>query len=323
MQRFLKNCLSNYTFLSLFYKIDMDIVKKISVDEAFEYCAKITRKHYENFPVASLLVPYEKRPYIQSIYAFARLADDFADELFLSADERLKLLDDWENHLRLCYQGNVQHPVFIALSETISKLNIPIEPLSNLIVAFKMDVQKNRYKNSVELLNYCNYSANPIGRLVLMIFGYRDDKLFELSDHLCTALQLTNFIQDVSVDLKKNRVYIPEDEILLNGYSYKELFEKVYNYNFIKLIHMQVERARKLFYAGADLINLVDKDLQLELKLVWFGGISVLNKIIKFKYNVLSKNPKLNVNNKIMVFLRGFFYNNVSSYRKRSIWDLN
>ncbi|RCK77435.1 MAG: Phytoene synthase [Ignavibacteriae bacterium] len=301
----------------------MDILQKNSVDKAFEYCAKITRDHYENFPVASLLIPYEKRPYIQSIYAFARLADDFADESNLSPIERIKLLDDWEEQLKMCYKGEAQHPVFIALSETVSKLSIPIEPLANLIYAFKMDVQKNRYKSSEELLTYCKHSANPVGRLVLMIFGYKDDKLFHLSDCICTALQLTNFAQDVSVDLLKNRVYLPEDEIISYGYSYEELFAKVYNQNFIKLMQFQIERARQLFYKGAELINLVDKDLQLELRLVWFGGMSVLNKIIKKKYNVFEDNVKLSLGNKIMIFLRGLFYNNVSLYKKKSLWDLN
>lgn len=301
----------------------MEILDKKILDDAFKYCEKITRNHYENFPVASLLIPYEKRPYIQCIYSFARIADDFADEDNLTKEQRLFLLDEWENKLQMCYQGKAEHPVFIALNETVSKLNIPIELLQNLIVAFKMDVIKNRYQNFNELLDYCNYSANPVGRLVLLVFGYNDDKLFKLSDSICTALQLTNFCQDVKVDLQKNRVYLPEDEMLLNNYSYDELFKNVYNQNFINLMTMQVSRAKSMFYDGVDLIDFVDKDLQLELKLVWLGGMSVLKKIKKNRYNVFSQNIKLNLFDKIIIFLLGLFRNDLHSYQKRSLWDLN
>ncbi|MDI6802220.1 MAG: squalene synthase HpnC [Bacteroidota bacterium] len=293
-----------------------------SADEAFAYVADVTLKHYENFPVASLFLPAEKRPYIQSIYAFARTADDFADEDSLDSHTRLQKLDEWELQLKECYQGKAEHPIFIALHETVSKLSIPIEPLSDLLKAFKQDVQKNSYKNFNELLDYCKYSANPVGRLVLMIFGYKDEDYFKLSDKICTALQLTNFYQDVKVDLQKNRIYIPEDEIHSFGYSTNELTKHIYNDAYKKLMKHQIERTRSLFYEGAQLPLLVDKDLQLELKLVWFGGISILNKIEKRKYNMFSKHVKLSSLNKVVIFLRGLFYNDISKYRRRSLWDL-
>lgn len=301
----------------------MEILNKKILDDAFLYCEKITREHYENFPVASLLIPYEKRPYIQCIYSFARIADDYADESNMPPEQRINLLNDWENKLKLCYQGKAEHPVFIALTETVSKLNVPIELFQNLITAFKMDVVKNRYKNFNELLDYCNYSANPVGRLVLLVFGYNDDRLFKLSDSICTALQLTNFYQDIKIDLLKNRVYLPEDEMLLNNYTYDELFKNVYNQNFINLMQLQVNRARSMFYDGVDLIGLVDKDLQLELKLVWLGGMSVLKKIKKYRYNVFDKNIRLNMINKVMIFLLGLFKNDLQSFQRKSIWDLN
>lgn len=293
-----------------------------TTDQAFAYVSDITLKHYENFPVASLFLPAEKRPYIQSIYAFARTADDFADEDLLDPEKRLQKLDEWEFLLKECFQGRAQHPIFIALHETVSKLSIPIEPLSDLLKAFKQDVQKNSYKSFDELLDYCKYSANPVGRLVLMIFGYKDEEYFKLSDKICTALQLTNFYQDVIVDLQKNRVYIPEDEIHSFGYSINELTKHIYNDSFRNLMKHQIERTRALFYEGAQLPLLVDKDLQLELKLVWFGGMSIINKIEKRKYNAFSKHIKLSSLNKVMIFLRGLFYNDISKYRRRSLWDL-
>lgn len=300
-----------------------NIIKtRYSADEAFAYVADVTLKHYENFPVASLFLPAEKRPYIQSIYAFARTADDFADEDSLDPETRLQKLDEWEFQLKECFQGRAEHPIFIALHETVSKLSIPIQPLSDLLKAFKQDVQKNSYKNFNELLDYCKYSANPVGRLVLMIFGYKDEDYFELSDKICTALQLTNFYQDVKVDLQKNRIYIPEDEIHSFGYSVNELTKHIYNDAYKNLMKHQIERTRSLYYEGAQLPLLVDKDLQLELKLVWFGGISMLNKIEKRKYNVFSKHVKLSSLNKVVIFLRGLFYNDISKYRKRSLWDL-
>lgn len=301
----------------------MQILNKKILDDAFAYCERITRKHYENFPVASLLIPYEKRPYIQCIYSFARIADDFADENTFPPEQRLNLLNDWENKLKLCYQGKAEHPVFIALTETVTKLNIPIELLQNLITAFKIDVIKNRYRNFNEILDYCHYSANPVGRLVLLIFGYSDEKLFKLSDSICTALQLTNFCQDVKVDLLKNRVYLPEEEILLNGYSYEELFKNVYNQNFVSLMQLQVDRTQSLFYDGVELVYLVDKDLQLELKLVWLGGMSVLKKIKKNHYNVLNKNIRLSTFNKFVIFLNGLFRKDLHSYQRKSLWDLD
>lgn len=301
----------------------MELNKNIwTVDEAFAYCAEITNRNYENFPVASLFLPQDKRPYIQSIYAFSRIADDFADEGNVDPSIRLQNLENWEIMLKACYNGTVNHPVFIALRETIIKLSIPIELLSDLLIAFRMDVTKKRYKNFDEVLEYCKYSANPVGRLVLHIFGYDDKELFSLSDHICTALQLTNFYQDITVDLEKNRIYIPEDEMLKFGYSEVQLAKKVYNNEFRNLMELQVERTRDLYYKGSPLPSMVNKDLQLELKLVWFGGMTMIRKVERKKYNVFQKHHKLNLFNKLSIFLRGLFYNDITKYKKKSLWDL-
>ncbi|MDI6779274.1 MAG: squalene synthase HpnC [Bacteroidota bacterium] len=292
------------------------------IDEAFEYCANITNQHYENFPVASLFLPKEKRPYIQSIYAFARIADDIADDEKVDSQTRLQKLEEWERMLKDCYEGEPNHPVFVALKETVTRLSIPIEPLANLLKAFKMDIEKNHFINFDEVLHYCEFSANPVGRLILMIFGYKNEEYFKHSDSICTALQLTNFYQDVAIDLEKNRIYIPEDEIVSTNYSEDKLYKKQYDKEFVNLMKIQVDRARELFYAGSGLPSLVDRDLQLELKLIWFGGMQVLKKIERKKFEVFSKRIKLHLLDKVLIFLRGLFYNDLTKYRRRSIWDL-
>ncbi len=292
------------------------------IDEAFSYCEKITISHYENFPVASLFLPQEKRPYIQAIYAFARTADDFSDEGKFSIDERLQKLEDWNSQLELCFQRQSQHPIFIALEETVHKLNLPKELFSDLLTAFKMDLTKNRFENFDELLFYCKHSANPIGRLVLLVFGYRDEQLFEYSDNVCTALQLANFWQDVSVDKKKNRLYVPREEMKRFSYSEEKWSKGFVGENFSQLMKFQVERTKQLFYEGTELLEQVDKDLRLELRLVWFGGMRILRKIEKQNYDVFKQRPKLNANDKFVIFLKSLFakkfYHNPESPAR---WD--
>ena len=297
----------------------------MNVEEAFAYCASVTDAHYENFPVASLFLPEEKRPYIQSIYAFARHADDFADEEKRPKEERLVLLDQWEKQLRLCYEENtpeLTHPVFIALRETVAKLSIPIESLQNLLTAFKMDVTKNRFSDFDDVLHYCRHSADPVGRLVLMIFGYRDEKLFQLSDYICTALQLANFWQDIAIDFKKNRIYIPQSDLRKFGYTEADLQKGIVDERFQALIQFEIERTRKLFYEGAELPNLVDRDLRLELKLVWFGGMKILRKIERVHFDVFCRRPTINVGNKLMILLNALFRKDLSRYKRKPSWDL-
>ena len=297
----------------------------VSVEEAFAYCASVTESHYENFPVASLFLPEEKRPYVQSLYAFARQADDFADEGTLPKEERLALLDQWEAQLRRCYDpdpGETAHPVFVALRETVNKLAIPIDPLLHLLTAFRMDVTKHRFSTFDEIMHYCRHSANPVGRLVLMIFGYRDEKLFALSDAICTALQLANFWQDVAVDLQKNRIYIPVSDFRRFGYTEQELRKGLVDDRFRALLRFEIERTRALFYIGAELPKLVDKDLRLELKLVWFGGMTILRKTERVRYDVFSRRPSIHVGNKIAILLNALFRNELSRYRRKPQWDL-
>lgn len=278
-------------------------------NSSFKYCEEIARAHYENFPVASFLLPTEKRNYIYSVYAFARAADDFADEegILGGTPKRLALLDEWNDKLRECYKDKAYDPIFIALSKTVRDNYIPIETLESLLNAFRQDVVKNRYETFDEVISYCRNSANPVGRLVLMIFGVKDPEFFEYSDFICTALQLTNFWQDVSVDLTKNRVYIPAEDIINYGYSYTELELKQDNNNFRELIKFEVERTWKLFEKGKKLINLTAKNIKTkklskEIKLTWLGGTTILKKIEEINYDVLRTRPKIKTSDKLKIF---------------------
>jgi len=292
-------------------------------DEAFAYCQTVTNAHYENFPVASLFLPEEKRPYIQALYAFSRIADDMADESVLGGGERLMKLDDWELKLRECYEGRADHPVFIALSETVRRAEIPIGPLLDLLAAFRRDVNQNRYGTYAELLGYCTCSANPVGRLVLMIFGIRDEELYGLSDRICTGLQLANFWQDLSLDALKDRLYIPLEDMARYSYTVEDWKRGASGENFKALMRFEVERTRELFYQGAALPSRVHRELSLELKLVWFGGMAVLKAVERGSYDVYRRRPVLSGFNKLMVLARGLFRNDLSNFgREKKPWLL-
>jgi squalene synthase HpnC len=300
-----------------------------TLDEAFAYCAAITNAHYENFPVASLFLPQEKRPYIQAIYAFSRVADDFADEFDRTPEERLSRLIEWEARLQSVYErptDPADHPIFEALRETVKRNNIPIDPLRDLLTAFKRDVLQNRYETFSDLLSYCALSANPVGRLVLMIFGHREDALFKMSDSVCTALQLANFWQDIEVDLTKDRLYLPMDEMNRFGYTLDKWRNRIVDDSFRELMKLQVARTREFFYRGAPLPALVEKELQVELRLVWFGGMSILRKTELVKFDVFRNRPTLGAFDKVMVLARGLFYRNLELFGKprpkKKPWDL-
>ena len=231
-------------------------------------------------------------------------------------------LNDWENKLRLCKLGEADHPVFVALQEVIRKLDLPLDPFVDLISAFKQDVNVNRYTSFDDLIGYCRCSANPVGRLVLMVFGYHDPKLFALSDHLCTALQLTNFWQDVGMDLHKDRLYLPVDDMRQFGYSEEKWKNRLADRSFEKLMEYEIQRTKEMFYLGASLPSLVERDLQLELKLVWFGGMAILKKLKAIRYDVLHQRPTLNAANKFMVLCRGIAVDRLTRYgRKGELWE--
>jgi squalene synthase HpnC len=276
-------------------------LSSITIQDAFAHCARIAREHYENFPVASLFLPRERRPYVASIYAFARLADDMADEGTVVPEERLKRLDAREEMLDASYRGEAHHPVFVALAETASAKQIPKNLFSDLLAAFRMDVTRSRYGTFDDLLGYCRLSANPVGRLVLHVFDDVDEPKMALSDHICTALQLANFWQDTAVDREKGRIYVPLEDLERFRYTENEFCRGVEDSRFRDLMRFEVERTRKLFMDGKPLVQRATPDLRFELALTWNGGMAILKKIEQAGYAVHAKRQHLSLLDKLSV----------------------
>src|SRR5580700_4585393 len=256
-----------------------------SLEEAQEYCRRLARTHYENFSVATWFLPKHLRQDFLNVYAYCRISDDLGDEV---GDTRaaLALLDEWQAELNACYEGNPRHPVFVALAETVKKFAIPKHEFSDLLIAFRQDQTITRFETFDDVLAYCRYSANPVGHLVLYLCGYRDAERQQLSDYTCTALQLANFWQDVSVDYTKGRIYLPLEDLRRFGVAEDDIARQQNTAAFRALMKFEVERARDWFRQGLPLIGKVDRELAIDLELFSRGGQEILNAIEGQGYNV-------------------------------------
>ena len=261
-----------------------------SLEEAFEYCRRLTTTHYENFTVGSLLLPKAKRQHVSNLYSYARSVDDLGDE---AEGNREDLLKEWEEDLDLCYEGTPHHPVMVALQETVRTFDIPKEPFLKLIKANRMDQEVNRFPTFQDLLRYCDHSANPCGRLFLYVFNYRDEERQRLADYTCTALQLANFWQDVTRDYKMGRIYLPLEDLEQFGYKEEDLAQGIFNDSFRRLMVFEVDRTRRMFRQGLELVDLVKGVARLDIALFSRGGLAVLDAIEKQDYNVLNRRPHL------------------------------
>ena len=268
------------------------MAKVYSPDEGRAYTRWLATHHYENFHVVSFLLPKRLHQDFYNVYAYCRWADDLGDETGDPA-ESLRLLAWWRTELDAMYGGRATHPVFAALRPTVEQYAIPREPFANLIDAFVQDQTVTRYRNWDELFGYCQNSANPVGRLVLYLCGYSDPPRQYLSDATCTALQLANFWQDVTVDQLKDRVYIPLDIMDRHGYTVDELFAHRFTPACRETMREIVEKAREMFLEGMPLIGMVDRRLSLDLDLFTRGGMRVLDKIARREYNVLAARPSV------------------------------
>jgi len=260
--------------------------------EAGQYTRWLATHHYENFHVVTFLLPKRLHQDFYNVYAFCRWADDLGDEIGDPA-ESLRLLAWWRRELEAMYSGRVQHPVFVALEGTAQKYNLPIGLFSDLISAFEQDQRVARYSNWDELFAYCRCSANPVGRLVLRLCGYADEERDRLSDSTCTALQLANFWQDVTVDFEKDRIYLPLDLLARHGYTVGDLAARRFNAAFQAVMREAVQMARKLFVEGLPLVKMVDRRLSFDLDLFNRGGLRILEKIEQHNFNVLIERPKV------------------------------
>jgi len=277
--------------------------KAPTVEEALAWCKHLAETHYENFHVATWFLPERLRPHFHAIYAYCRVSDDLGDEVGDTA-QSLALLDLWERELEACYEGRARHPVFVALAETIRACSIPKEPFADLLTAFRQDQVVTRYATMQDVLGYCRYSANPVGRLVLYTCGYSDEERFRLSDATCSALQLANFWQDVHVDWTKDRVYLPQEDMRRFGVSDATIEKGIATPEFRGLLKYEVEYARRLFHEGLPLIRMVNRDLAVDLDLFSRGGLEILNAIEQQDFDVLSSRPAISKRTKLQLALR-------------------
>lgn len=257
--------------------------------DAYAVCVRLARSHYENFPVASWLLPAPMRPHIAAIYAFARTADDIADEGEMSDDERLSRLDEWAAQLRT--PG--EHPIFVALHDTIEKCQLDPQLCDDLLSAFRQDVVKKRYDTWADLLDYCRRSANPVGRLVLGVAGYRNDTLNQQSDAVCTALQLVNFWQDIEKDLAKGRVYVPGELTRAHGAAESDLAARYISPEWVATLKDAAARTRALFNDGRGVADGVKGRLSWELRATWLGGVRILDRLESVNFDVFRARPSL------------------------------
>ena len=268
-------------------------------DAAYAVCLRLARQHYENFPVASRLLPANARPHIAAVYAFARIADDFADEGDRASDARIALLDDWGDRLHRAVNGDRAadnsdaSAIFIALAETISTCNLDVSLFEDLLSAFRQDVLVKRYETWSDVLDYCRRSANPIGRLVLRIAEYHDERLDRWSDSVCTALQLANFWQDLEIDWRRGRLYLPLAIVRQTGADEQDLGRRRMSPEWRAALASAVEYTRTLFRDGRPVTDAVEGRLRWELRATWLGGMRILDQLERGGYDVFRRRPKL------------------------------
>ena len=290
----------NWTTLPAEYAIP---AQAPSLPEAYAFCERLARTHYENFSVATWFLPKRLRQHFFNVYAYCRISDDLGDETGDTAAS-LELLDEWETELNACYAGSPRHPVFVALAGTVREFDVPKHEFSDLLRAFRQDQTVTRYESFEDLLGYCRYSANPVGHLVLYLGGYRDPERQQLSDYTCTALQLANFWQDVSPDFQKGRVYLPLEDLRKHGVTEATIASTQNTSQFIELMRFEVQRARQWFDRGLPLVGKVGRDLAMDLQLFSRGGQEILNAIERQGYAVLGNRPAISKSRKLALVAR-------------------
>lgn len=265
---------------------------QVSLAWARRYCGRLARSHYENFSVASLLLPRRLLRHFHAVYSYCRWADDLADEAG-GGTRALELLAWWRQELLRCWDGQPRHPVMVALQETIHRFAIPPKPFLDLLLAFEQDQRVSRYETLTQVLEYCQHSANPVGHLVLYLCRSFDGNRAELADNVCTGLQLANFWQDVARDLDIGRVYLPTEDCRRFGYSDEDLHGRRFTPAFAELMRFEVDRARQFFLRGLPLVPLMPGDVRADIELFIRGGLAILRKIEQAGYNVWHQRPAL------------------------------
>lgn len=283
-------------------------VRSPTLQQAYSACRRVAEDHYENFPVASWLLPAPMRPHVAAVYAFARYADDLADEGDYCADDRLALIDDWLTRLLAAVDGPVstgsaddRDLVLMAVADTIRSRDLPMQLFEDLLSAFRQDVTVHRYEHWEDLLDYCRRSANPIGRLVLRIAGHRDASLEKSSDSLCSALQLTNFLQDFDIDWRRGRIYAPAEVCRSCGARESGLGGEQLSPEWRAVVAEMVGRTRQIFDAGRYVCDALEGRLKLELRLTWLGGRRILDRIEWKGYDPRVNRPALGLSDSLPI----------------------
>ena len=278
------------------------------LSEAYASCLRLAQSHYENFPVASRLMPAHLRPHVAAIYAFARTADDFADEPGRDRDERLRLLNDWRARLHAAPAKDpspgialATDRVFLALDDTITRFDLPVQLFDDLLDAFTQDVMTTRYRTWAAVLDYCRRSANPVGRLVLRLSGYRDERLDAASDAVCTALQLTNFWQDLAIDWSNGRLYVPADIYAPHGADTNDLDRRRLTPQWSSALAECGRRTRQLFEDGRPVCDGVSGRLRYELRATWLGGARILDRLERSGFDVFTARPSLGAGDALVI----------------------
>ncbi len=279
--------------------------QKVS-NSAYESALRFAGSHYENFPVVTFLIPAKLRKHVAIIYWFARTADDIADEGIMSVEERLKRLNDFEADFNRMLEGKYSSDYQEALHQTIEERDLNPVHFTNLIKAFRQDITKKEYENFEELLDYCANSANPVGRLILELHSVRNKEASLYSDKICTALQITNFLQDVAVDYKKRRIYLPQDELKEYGIDENMFAESKINLNFKRLIVFNINQTQLMFDQGRNLLKFLSGRLKYEIKWTILGGEAILKKIRLNDYNVFIR-PHLTKKDLINLLVKSLY----------------
>ena len=299
--------------------------------EAYAACQALAASHYENFPVASRLLPKRLRPHIAAVYAFARTADDFADEPGREVDERLRLLQDWRKRLHQPGTGNREPgtavpdsrlpapgSIFLALHDTIERFKLPVQLFDDLLDAFVQDVTTTRYETWADVLDYCRRSANPVGRLVLRLSGYENESLDRASDAVCTALQLTNFWQDLAVDWPRGRLYVPAETWRKHGADPEALNSRIITAQWAAAMRDCSARTRQLFADGRSVCNGVRGRLRYELRATWLGGTLILDRLEQSGFDVFNHRPALGAADAIVIACGTLLWRETPHSRTRS-----
>lgn len=271
--------------------------------EAREFCRRLARTHYENFSVVTWFLPKPLQQHFFNVYAYCRISDDLGDEVGDPAAS-LRLLDQWQGELNACYEGNPKHPVLVALAETVRTFDIPKQEFSDLLTAFRQDQTTTRYATFRDVLGYCKYSANPVGHLVLYVCGYREEERQQLSDFTCTALQLANFWQDITVDYAKGRIYLPLEDLGRFGVGEDDIAAQRNTPAFREMMKFEVARARQWFRQGLPLVKKVNRELALDIELFTRGGEEILNAIERQGFAVLGRRPFIPKSRKFALLAR-------------------